>query len=169
MKLSAIITFFILLFLTGNTSLIAQNHSENKKLRLDWIKKKQKALNNINIDTVARKSKLVIRNKSNFTIQKYRIIDSGLIRFESGEWIYITSHSEHENKKIGDIIIARDQKGNYYYNSAHVCGGIINFEAKSNEPIKSSKDFFRLFKDDVDDVSWEKLKTSNISISKHKH
>jgi hypothetical protein len=153
-------------------SIHAQGHSEVKidpDARKKWVKQVRKSLKQMNPDTVSIKSKMNTYERNGLIHQKFRIRNSGLITFESNDWVYVTLHSEHNDERIGDLAIARDQDGKYYYHLGHVCGGIINFVATSKTPYTSSEDFFQYFKDDIESLVWQPLKKNFIPLSPEEH
>lgn len=86
-----------------------------------------------------------------------RIVKCGILRLDNGGWIYFKTTSSHENKEIGDVSMAVDDKKNIYKNMGHVCGGIIHFETTQLTKLKETSDFFKFFICDTDSASWEKV------------
>jgi hypothetical protein len=87
--------------------------------------------------------------------------DGGCIFFPNGDWIYLVSHSWHEDARIGDLSLAIDSQKRIYYNDGHVCGGIIHFYIGFETQVNSSQDFFQLFMSDCDDCKWYLLENNN--------
>jgi hypothetical protein len=84
-----------------------------------------------------------------------RLIEKGILRLSTADWIYFLSSSSHNNPEIGDITLAIDSKGNIFQNNGHVCGGIIHFETTKNGIPTNSEAFFKFFESDTDGVKWE--------------
>jgi hypothetical protein len=70
----------------------------------------------------------------------YTIEGEGLVRFGTAQWLYIISHSSHQEDGVGDAILAIDQDGNLYANDSHVCGDIIVY-AMSGEAFGTVREF----------------------------
>ena len=64
------------------------------------------------------------RRRETGTMYRYQAKNEGMIRFRDGSWIYLKLHSGHDDKEIGDQVLAIDDKGKLHWNAAHVCGGI---------------------------------------------
>jgi hypothetical protein len=162
----------ILLLSSFPTSLHAQGHSELKvdpDARNEWVKQVRNSLKGITPDDVPKKVKLKAYERDGMIRQKYRINKAGLIQFNSKEWVYVTLHSQHDDDRIGDLAIAIDQDGKYYYHLGHVCGGIVHYQATATNLFSSSEDFFLYFKDDIDGLPWHRLKRSPIPVSPLEH
>ncbi|MCT4622765.1 MAG: hypothetical protein N4A46_04010 [Schleiferiaceae bacterium] len=155
----------------STSSLFAQEHHNeiDKKTRKQWIKEMKHSLSSMNPDTVKRNVELKTRDKKGLLHQEYRIVYSGIIHFEQGEWIYVTLNSSHKNPQVGDISMARDQDGKIYYSLGHVCGKIVHYVAQSKEPYSSSSDFIKYFTDDTDHAHWKVLKGTHVPVSEHTH
>ena len=159
MKVSLLYQFTFLLCLSSS-SLLAQHH-QNAKVdpdeRNNYIQLVVKSVSGLDPDTVENKVHLRSRDKDGLLYQKYRVIRSGLICFDSGDWVYIKLHSSHDNESIGDIAIALDNDGDLFINSGHVCGGLTSFECLGDTIYTSAKEFFKYFTDDIDEMSWQPL------------
>lgn len=127
--------------------------------RTEWIKETVKKLKTFDPASLAgQKQELNFREQDGEMHQSCRILNEGLVEFESGDWVYIILHSGHEQDSIGDIALAIDRKGKLFKHEGHVCGNICHYETIAPEKYTTSKDFFRYFKDDTEGLSWEKLK-----------
>jgi len=93
-----------------------------------------------------------------YKIQSFKIKGETLIRFDDNSWIYIKSHSSHEDTLIGDISIAMSDTREFYINNGHICGGIIHFICKSDNPPLSKSEFIDCYVADTDDQPWILLK-----------
>jgi len=89
---------------------------------------------------------------------KYKIRGNGLIRCENGGWIYLLTHSAHEDPVVGDVTIAITGKGEVYINFSHICGASQNFRSSERKLPSSPGDFFNRFVSDIDGMGWEKHK-----------
>ena len=67
---------------------------------------------------------------------------SALIEFGANGWVYVLTHSSHNDERIGDISIAIDNTGALWENLGHVCGG-IRFGGRDGGGAKSPEEFFR--------------------------
>ena len=85
------------------------------------------------------------------------ILPEGLIRFKNNDWVYIVSHSMHDDfnprkPKVGDLALAIDSQNNFYTNTNHVCGGVFLY---SKSPTGFSDiNHFSLMN------NWTRIKTS---------
>ncbi len=159
---------FLLLFLVCSSSLYAQGHTALKidsHARNVWVKQMRKSLKEIKPGDVPTKAKLETYERDGMIHQKYRIIKAGLIQFNPKEWVYVTLHSQHDDNRIGDLAIAIDQDGKYYYHLGHVCGGIVHYQATTTNRLSGSNDFFLYFKDDIDGLPWYPLKRNPVPAS----
>lgn len=121
------ITFVIMIFI--GISIQAQPQPIDMKLRKAFI------------DSTVRELK-AFRPDGNEPIAEYIplgegkhrffITERGLLNFESGEWLYLVSHSGHKDSRIGDLLVAVDNRGKTYYVPDHVCGGILITFSKTN-------------------------------------
>lgn len=109
-------------------------------------------------DTCSRVSEIKRYDFGDSRKVSFRIVEYGLIKLENGDWVYIRTHSSHEDETVGDISLAISSDKKLYINYGHVCGGIINFQAYDIQTMISSEEFFRLCKSDTDDQSWEPYK-----------
>jgi hypothetical protein len=172
LKLFILSSAFILLLSLPPASINAQGHSELKvvpEVRNEWVKQLRKSLKEIKPNNVSTKVNLETYGEGKIIHQKYRINKAGLIQFNSKEWVYVTLHSQHDDDAIGDLAIAIDQNGKYYYHLGHVCGETVRYQAATTNILNSSKDFFLYFKDDVDDLYWHRLKGGSIPVSRKRH
>ncbi len=155
-----LLLFLLFLALFSQVS-TAQGFSRFKVLpsvRKDYVRQTRKAIRRINPDTVSTVLTLDAQVKDSLIYQFTEVLGPSLIQFETGDWIYVISHSRHKDHRIGDVTIARDQDGRFYYHCGHVCGGEVRFEATSEELCITSEVFFRNFKDEADELSWQPLK-----------
>jgi len=150
-----------LLLLLQSRSVFSQVHGTgdyDPAKRSEWIKETVKKLKAFDPATAEKKQELKFREQDGEIHQSCRILNEGLVEFESGDWVYIILHSGHEQDSIGDIALAIDRKGKLFKHEGHVCGNICHYETVAPEKYTTSKDFFRYFKDDTEGLSWEKLK-----------
>ena len=61
----------------------------------------------------------------------------------------------HEGKLLQSY---RNQDGKLYSHEGHVCGNISHYEAIGLDTVKTSRDFFKFFKDDTEKKSWKEQK-----------
>ncbi|HRY34137.1 MAG TPA: hypothetical protein P5531_14320 [Bacteroidales bacterium] len=87
----------------------------------------------------------------------YRLHGQGCIFFVDGSWVTLVSVSSHEDTAVGDITLARDDRGMFYQNDGHVCGGMIHFVIKNRTDIRTAADFFRDSRSDTDDKPWKAI------------
>ena len=86
-----------------------------------------------------------------------RIYDSGFLRLNENEWICIVTHSAHQDPKIGDVILAMDQNGEFHISANHVCGGVAYFHGKSLVAPTNNAQFFAEFEGYAKDGKWHSL------------
>lgn len=161
-----VLVFLVSLLLLPPT-LLAQSHAAGEVkpgARKKWVRQLRKSYQEMNPDSMSEQVKIRTREVEGGIKQDYSIEGSGLIRFESGDWVYITLHSSHDNAKIGDVAIARDQDGNQYYHLGHVCGGAVDYEAVTERRCTTSEEFFQHFKDSTDDLSWHPLDSNHVPV-----
>jgi hypothetical protein len=84
----------------------------------------------------------------------YRLIGTGMIKFEDGSYLKLMSSSTHTNKKIGDITLAVNEQGDVYINQGHICGSIIHFETIQRNLPKTALEFLTNFTSDTDSEPW---------------
>ncbi|MBM4163450.1 MAG: hypothetical protein FJ222_03290 [Lentisphaerae bacterium] len=79
----------------------------------------------------------------------------GLLNLGTNDWVWIVSHSAHDDPNIGDVSIGVCQGGRLYKNEAHVCGKQLRLVSTNGLALPaSSEQFFRLFLDEIDDKPW---------------
>lgn len=144
------------------------DHNDSHPDRTDWVINAKNSLINLDITTIEKPLKVRSRMDDGLMYQRFYITKPSLIKFETGDWVYIMFHSAHDNKEIGDLSIARDQDGNFYYNQGHVCGE-IGFEARTPKFCDSSLCFFTNFKEETEEIPWVKLEGNYIPDSDHSH
>lgn len=88
---------------------------------------------------------------------EYQVKGEGFIVFENGDWIYFIPHSSHENEEIGDVTLAKDSQGNFYFNEGHICGGVISFYASDRNLKLDSYTFFNSFYSESDNKVWSRM------------
>lgn len=91
----------------------------------------------------------------------YRLIDSGMIKFDDGSYLKLKSTSTHSMAEIGDITLAVDRHGDVYINQGHICGGIIHFNTHQKDVARTDVDFLKYFQSDTDDEQWLYYKITN--------
>jgi len=130
----------------------------SEKNQRTWLKKTASLLKKMTPDTCSRVSEIKRYDFGDSKKVAFRIVEYGLIKLENGDWVYILTHSSHEDETVGDISMAISSDKKLYVNYGHVCGGIINFQAYDIQSLSSSEEFFRLCKSDTDGISWEPYK-----------
>lgn len=93
----------------------------------------------------------------NMRILSIRVQGNVFVPVGRRNWIYMFSVSSHDSPQTGDMTLAIDQQKRIYLNEGHVCGGIIHFETSKLRSIKRSRQFFRHFVSDVDQVAWIRI------------
>jgi hypothetical protein len=139
---------------------IAQHSGElkiSKKKRDKWIKETTRELKEFSPDSLTPSIILSYSAYEDWQKLFCRVTKNGIIKLNSGDWIYIRTNSSHENEEIGDISIAIDSNKDIFKNEGHVCGGIINFETNLFSELKTTSDFFKYFVSDTDSATWEKI------------
>lgn len=142
------------------TVTVAQ-HSSNSKIsvknRETWIMETTDELRKFSPDSLTPPIILSYSAYEDWQKLFCRVTKNGIIKLNSGDWIYIRTNSSHENEEIGDISIAIDSNKDIFKNEGHVCGGIINFETNLFSELKTTSDFFKYFVSDTDSATWEKI------------
>jgi hypothetical protein len=127
----------------------------DQKLVKAWIESKVEELAAMNLNDASLKE-----IKPNYTIfnefyqLEYRLKGSGIIKFSSSDWVYLISHSYHENQNIGDITLAMTSDKQFYLNAGHICGGIVSFITNDKNSKITSESFFQNFTCDTDYAKW---------------
>ncbi len=85
-------------------------------------------------------------------------ITEGKVPFKDSGWVYVITHSSHDDnagfRAIGDISLAMDSHGDFFYSLDHVCGTrVINTQSK--EGILNLENFIAL-------GSWKRLMDGKI-------
>ncbi len=146
-------------------TIAGDNDAIDEHVLSTWIDETRYELRSIDPSSEVTEAKFNSFERDGHIHQIYSIRESGIVRFESGEWVYIVVHSQHDNKAIGDIAIAVDHKGRMYYNLGHVCRGSVSYKASSEFKYSTSKDFFKNFKDTNYRKNWQRLKGNKIDKS----
>ena len=151
--------FLSLVCLSIITISIAQHSGESKiseKKRDKWIQKTTQELRKFSPDSLTPKIMIDFASYEDWQKLSCRVMKTGIIKLNNGDWIYIKTSSSHENEEIGDVSMAIDNKKDIYKNEGHVCGGIINFETSLLSELKITSDFFKYFVSDTDSSKWVK-------------
>lgn len=169
-----------LLFMLITCSIPQQIWGQEKKqtdafdVRMEWITQTKSTLLAIDPSEYTDTTRYFTWDNEGQIAHRYFFRKSGILKFSSGDWIYVVLHSGHDDpsgsnaEAIGDLSLAIDQDGNFYYNQGHICGE-IGFEALSDKKINTSKGFFKHFKDDQDGSSWFPLLEDEAPSSGHHH
>lgn len=152
--------FYLIIFLSGLIYNIcfAQGHVKSEvseKVQRAWVKKTTKEMRGADLDNVQIIEAHIIDLDQFYQIS-YRLQGIGKLVFNDGSWIYLVAHSSHDNKQIGDIILAMDSNKKFYQNIGHICGGIVSFKCNQKLELLNSRVFFDSFVTDVDDSVWTK-------------
>ncbi len=152
-----ILTIVVFMLLYSNLSFAQHNETTvNKTIQKKWILETIKDLKKKDsLQFLELTEPKIISNPDNNRIS-YRIIKKGRIQCSGGDWIYITMHSMHENKEIGDVCIGISNNGETFVNYSHVCGGIVHFIDKSVTIPEDANDFFNRFISDANEQKWVK-------------
>ena len=87
------------------------------------------------------------------------VSDKALVKTTGKGWIYVIAHSEHDDKAVGDIALAIDNKKKIYKNVSHVCGGVVVYQASHFKELKKTDDFFKYFTNNAGgDGRWKRVK-----------
>jgi hypothetical protein len=133
----------------GNEHVIASKQNR-------WVKKTSRQLKKIKPEDCTQPIEPRIVNFDGHFLISYRVdSNSGCIQLPNGDWIYMITHSIHDDPAIGDITLAIDNRQRLFFNTGHVCGGIINFYIDTEKEINSAQDFFNSFLSDCDDCKWK--------------
>lgn len=68
----------------------------------------------------------------------YHPARNGLIRFQDGSWVILTSNSVHKENGVGDITLVKTSTGKFYANRGHCC---LTLMIRSESKITSLKVF----------------------------
>lgn len=90
--------------------------------------------------------------------RSYKLSGRGCLPLEGNRHICFISTSSDTDPGVGDLILARDDRGKMALHRGHVCGGIIHFLGPANKPVQRLSDFTRWFRSDTDTLSWEVFK-----------
>lgn len=119
--------------------------------RSQWISEQISILRSI--DSSAEPVESIVHDDGTITYH----LDEGLISFEDGGWVYIVTHSSHNDRSgigyIGDIAISVDHQGQLYYNTEHICGGLTIYTDSTNG-VLNLKHFLSL-------GNWSKFQTTD--------
>lgn len=152
-----ILTIVVSILFYSNLSFAQHNETEvNKEIQKKWINETIMYLKKHDSLQLMDLAEPKISSTPEFNRISYRIINKGKIHCSGGEWIYITMHSIHEDKEIGDICLAISDKGKLFVNYGHVCGGIVHFIDKSAKIPEDANDFFDRFVSDINEDKWVK-------------
>jgi len=88
---------------------------------------------------------------------EYDVRKEGLIDLDDGGWVYIITHSSHENITLGDFVLAVDHTGAIYRVDTHPCP-MIFVTPPNGKSFRSAEEFFASPVLDVDPIRWEKIK-----------
>jgi hypothetical protein len=126
----------------------------NKIIQNKWITETVEHLKATDSLQLLQLTEPQINSTAEYKRISYRIIKQGRIQCSGGESVYITLHSAHDNKEIGDVCIGLSDRGKIFVNFDHVCGGVINFKDNSATLPKDASDFFDRFVSDIDQEKW---------------
>lgn len=130
-------------------------------MQQQWMKQTVKQLKRIEPAQCVRHIEPQVIDLEDAFMVSYRLTNQeGCITFPNGDWIYMVAHSSHDDKAIGDLTLAIDNRGRLFSNEGHVCGGIIHFYTDSDEELTGADDFFSRFLSDCDDCRWYQLDRS---------
>ena len=121
------------------------------------IQETARSLKNFSPDSTVKVIAQMTTDRSGGKLIYYKVRNSGIIRLNNGDWIYIMTGSSHDNEEVGDFSLAVDNKKNIYLNEDHVCGGIIRFETDKIPELNKTAEFFKYFVSDYNAMGWRKM------------
>jgi hypothetical protein len=158
MKRLLVLSCFILLVSLMNLTAQVTDGSKNIPVQREkWIEESVSELGKFIPDSSVKLIAPYLIDQEDAKKLYFKVNKEGMIKLENGDWIYIITHSGHENEEIGDLCLAIDNKKDVYINESHVCGGVIRFESSGLTELKSTDDFFLNFESDTDSKRWDKL------------
>ena len=88
----------------------------------------------------------------------YHLNGKGCLRVDANRFICFISTPADTDPEVGDLTLARDDRGRMALHRAHVCGGILHFVGPAGKPVRRLSDFTRWFRSDTNTLSWEAYK-----------
>jgi hypothetical protein len=141
------------------TTFYPGSETVNQAKQQRWVKKTAKELKKLQPEDCTDQIVPRVVDIEGLFLVSYRVNNNaGCIQFPNGDWIYLVSHSLHDDPAIGDITLAIDNRNRIFSNTGHVCGGIINFYIDTNIEIQRAQDFFDSFMSDCDDCKWNEIR-----------
>jgi hypothetical protein len=158
MKKQIILSFMLLLvvFFTSSAQ-EPENTKVSPEKRDKWIKETATEMRNFKPDSSIKVVTPSILDLGDRKKLAYKVNKSGIINLINDDWIYIITHSSHQDEEIGDVSLAVDNKRHIYINEDHVCGGVIRFETDQITELNKSSDFFKYFVSDTALKGWDKF------------
>jgi len=134
-----------------------QHESEplSKRKQKAWIREMKKDLARASVDANLPLIEPAVVNVKDYQSVTYRVQARSKIICTNGDWLVIHPHSSHQADEVGDICLALTDKGKFYVNYGHVCGGIIHFQSLDTIKPASAEDFISRFRSDTDDKAWK--------------
>ena len=158
MSKQIILSFMLLLVVIFRSNAQeSENSNISPEKRNKWIKETAKELKNFKPDTSVKVILPYILDAGETKKLAYKVNKSGIINLNNGDWVYIITHSSHQDEEIGDVSLAVDNKRHIFINEDHVCGGVIRFETDQITELKKSSDFFKYFVSDTASKGWDKF------------
>lgn len=171
-RLPKLLQYLVIIVLLFIPSSVQAQHPEHGDIASDerhqWVEQMVKGMNEINPLHVEARTEMKRAEEESSLLYYFDLKKASIVQISPDQWVYLLMHSGHDNEHIGDLTLGRDQDGNVYYHLGHVCGE-ISFEARTNDPILTSKEFFESFVDSAEDLPWEPLPENHMPKVGHSH
>jgi len=85
-------------------------------------------------------------------------VGRAFFQFSTNQWVFIALHSSHLDDGVGDVILAKDESGNFWINDDHVCGGVRFWSPTQQTPVTKSREFLREYVSRTKNRRWKLMK-----------